>query len=126
MHYSYDGGVFLNVMIRKVEYLIPAVVVIKALEEMSDRQLYNMIVRGSTNNSFISERVEILIGEIKKRSLFSKTQCLSYLGFLLRGVLNVSNPNLTNENIGEIFLKEHIMVHCSTNSEKVSALVIML
>ena len=73
MHYSYDGGVFLNVMIRKVEYLIPAVVVIKALEEMSDRQLYNMIVRGSTDNSFISERVEILIGEIKKRSLFSKT-----------------------------------------------------
>lgn len=126
MHYSYDGGVFLNVMIKKVEYLIPAVVVIKALEEMSDRQLYNKIVKGSTDNSFISERVEILISEIKKRSLFSQSQCLSYLGFLLRAILNVNDPDLTNDKIGEIFLKEHIMVHCKSNGEKVGALVLML
>lgn len=126
LHYSYDGNIYLNIMIRKVEYLIPAVVVLKALMEMSDRELYNMIVRGFKDNSFISERVEVLLNETKKRSLYSKKQCLTYLGFLLKGIINETNPSLSNEEIGDIFLKEFIMIHCEDNNQKVNTFILMI
>jgi DNA-directed RNA polymerase I subunit RPA2 len=126
MHYCYDGNIYLNIMIRKVEYLIPAIIVIKALVEMSDRELYNTIVRGFKDNSFISERVEVLLNETKKRSLHTKDQCLEYLGFVLKGIIDVTNPNLTNSDIGQIFLKEYIMIHCDDNAQKVNSLILML
>lgn len=65
-------------MIKKVEYLIPVIIIIKALEEITDIQLYNSLVRGFTENSFISEWAEVLLRETQKRSLYTKGQCLAY------------------------------------------------
>jgi len=90
-------------MIRKCEYLIPVIIIIKALENITDLQLYNTLVRGNTENSFISERVEVLLLEYQKRSLYTTSQCRAYLGFLLKGVIGVHNPNLSYEQVGEIF-----------------------
>lgn len=115
MHYSYDGGVYLNVMLRKVEYLLPAVVVLKALADLSDRELYNKLVRGAAGDSFLSERVEVLLADVKKRALHTREQCLAYLGFLLRPMMGVADPSLSAMEVGEVFLREHIMVHCSNN-----------
>lgn len=126
LHYCYDGNIFVNVMIRKAEYLIPVVIVIKALEEISDRQLYNLLVKGYEGDSFVSERVEVLLNESQKRSVYSKAQCLSYLGLLLKNIIQANNPNYTHAEIGEIFLKEYIMVHCDTNQEKISCLSTMI
>lgn len=126
LHYCYDGNIFVNVMIRKAEYLIPVVIVLKALEEISDRQLYNMLVKGYEGDSFVSERVEVLLNESVKRSVFSKAQCLSYLGLLLKNIIQANNPNYTHAQIGEIFLKEYIMVHCETNQEKITTLATMI
>jgi DNA-directed RNA polymerase I subunit RPA2 len=126
LHYSYDGNIYVNVMIKKAEYLIPAVIVLKALEEISDRQLYNILVRGFEDDSFVSERVEVLLNESHKRSVYSKQQCLSYLGLLLKGIIQANNPNYTHAQVGEIFLKEYIMVHCDTNQEKINVLAGMI
>lgn len=126
LHYSYDGNIYLNVMIKKAEYLIPAVIVLKALEEISDRQLYNLLVKGFEDDSFVSERVEVLLNESHKRSVYSREQCLSYLGLLLKGIIQANNPSYSHAQIGEIFLKEYILVHCSTNQEKIAALALMV
>jgi DNA-directed RNA polymerase I subunit RPA2 len=126
LHYSYDGNIFVNVMIRKAEYLIPVVIVLKALEEISDRQLYNLLVKGYEGDSFVSERVEVLLNESHKRSVYSKAQCLSYLGLLLKNIIQANNPNYTHAEIGAIFLKEYIMVHCESNQEKINCLVTMI
>ena len=126
LHYSYDGNIYLNVMIKKAEYLIPAVIVLKALEEISDRQLYNLLVKGFEDDSFVSERVEVLLNESQKRSVYSREQCLSYLGLLLKGIIQANNPNYSHAQIGEIFLKEYIMVHCNTNQEKISTMIMMI
>jgi DNA-directed RNA polymerase I subunit RPA2 len=126
LHYSYDGNIFLNVTIRKAEYLFPAVIVLKALEEISDRQLYNLLVRGFEDDSFVSERVEVLINESHKRSVYSREQCLAYLGLLLKGIIQANNPSYTHAQVGEIFLQEYIFVHCSTNSEKINTMCTMI
>jgi DNA-directed RNA polymerase I subunit RPA2 len=126
LNYTHEGNIYANVMIRKVEYLIPVVIIIKALGDITDLQLYNTIVRGSTENSFISERVEVLLRETQKRSLFTSAQCRAYLGFLLKSVIGVNNPDLNHEQIGEIFLREYIMVHCDNNVDKINAIVLMI
>lgn len=51
---------------------------------------------------------------------------MTYLGFLLKGIINETNPSLSNEEIGDIFLKEFIMIHCEDNNQKVNTFILMI
>lgn len=43
LHYVADGSVFLRILHRKQEFLIPVIVILKALAEISDLQIYNKV-----------------------------------------------------------------------------------
>jgi len=43
LHYSFDGGVFLSLMIKKVEYLFPIAIIIKALVNIPDLTFVELI-----------------------------------------------------------------------------------
>ena len=44
---------------------MPVVLVLKALKETSDRELYEQLMRGDRNNTFLSDRLELLLRESK-------------------------------------------------------------
>lgn len=65
LHYLRDGRCNLRWSIKKQEFLVPVVLVLKALKETSDRELYEQLMRGDRNNTFLSDRLELLLRESK-------------------------------------------------------------
>lgn len=69
LHYLRDGRCNLRWSIKKQEFLVPVVLVLKALKDVSDREIYEQLVRGDNNNTFLSDRLELLLKESKAKHL---------------------------------------------------------
>jgi len=44
---------------------LPVIIILKALREITDHEIYNMIVRGRAEYSEVSDRVEVMISVAK-------------------------------------------------------------
>ena len=127
LYYTTDGNISLGVVYRKQEFLIPVIIILKALVETTDVQIYNKLVKGYSGNSEISDRVEVLLRVSKSLALESKDQSLSFLGSRFRGELNLLYASDVNDKeVGEIFLSELICVHCQSNVDKFNSLLVLI
>lgn len=92
LHYLNDGQVTFRFSWRKNEYLIPVVMILRALYDTNDREIFDHIVGGDTTNSFLTDRLELLLRGFKKRypTLQNRKQTLQYLGDKFRVVLQAS------------------------------------
>lgn len=61
LHYLSDGNVFLRILHRKQEFLVPVIVILRSLIDTTDSMIYNLLVKGDSTNSMISDRVEVLL-----------------------------------------------------------------
>lgn len=48
-------------------------------------------------------------------NLITREACLSFLGRNFRVVLGITNPDVNDKEVGEIFIRENIMVHLKNN-----------
>jgi len=62
-------------------------VLLKSLVDATDAQIYNRLVKGYFRNRQIGDRVEVLLQEGSKLSVFTQDQCLAYIGSILRAAL---------------------------------------
>lgn len=112
LHYLKDGNCVLRFTIRKAEYYVPAILLLRAFKDTNDRQLYERLTRCDDQDTFVSDRVEFILRELKKFSLFTREQCLVYLGsrfrVALRGIAKYSQSSL---DVGKLLLKHFIFVH---------------
>ena len=135
LHYINDGNVMIRLLIKKQEFLIPMIIILKALIECPDILIYNRIVRGNKKNSKLRECVEVLIAEGKKYSFSYQSQYLTYLGSRFRDLLGFRDiTEITDEEIGDIFLREYVLIHLNNsnnniqnlNSEKFNIMCILI
>lgn len=105
---------------------MPVILIIKALMDVTDHQIYNGIVRGKAERSEISDRVEVMISDAQTRGIYTRLEALAYIGRLLRVELNIQNHNTTDVEVGQIFLREHICVHLSSDSDKMNIISLMI
>lgn len=59
-------------------------------------------------------------------SLNSRDECLAHLGKNFRVVLNITNPEITDKQVGEIFINENICVHLANNIDKFNTICVMI
>jgi len=55
----------------KQEFLIPIYIMLKAMAEVTDAQIYNRIVKGYFKNRQIGDQVEVILMDSDKYKLFS-------------------------------------------------------
>ena len=114
LHYLNDGNVNLRFSWRKNEYLVPIVLILKALSDSnSDKQIFDGICGTSElNNSFLTDRLELLLRGFKKRypNLHNRTQILQYLGDKFRVVFQ-ADEKMSDYQVGEMVLNRIILVH---------------
>ena len=87
MHYLKDGSATVRVGVKKSEYLIPAVLLLKALSPITDRQIFERLMCGDTENTFLSARVEMILRGSQKFNVYSPDDARAYLGNHFRNVL---------------------------------------
>lgn len=118
LHYLNDGNVTFRFSWRKNEYLVPVMMILKALVETNDSEIFEGLCGppGSkgVGNSFLTDRVELLLRTYKSYGLYSKTKTRAYLGEKFRVVLGVQD-SMSHYDVGTEFLKKIVLVHLGSH-----------
>ncbi|KAL2885387.1 DNA-directed RNA polymerase I subunit RPA2 [Ceratocystis lukuohia] len=114
LHYLNDGNVTFRFSWRKAEYLLPVVMLLKALVDTSDREIFEGLIgpAGSkaVENTFLTDRVEILLRTFKTYNLHTKDSVRAYIGEKFRPVLDVPET-MSDYDVGTEFLRKVVLVH---------------
>ncbi|KAL3622460.1 DNA-directed RNA polymerase I subunit RPA2 [Castilleja foliolosa] len=135
LYYLNNGSARVGFWIQGREYLLPVGLILKALTETSDHEIYVSLtccynekydrVKGSVGTQLVGERAKIILDELQSLSLYTRTQCLQHIGKhfkpLMVGLENESNPV-----IADAVLRDYIFVHLDDNNDKFNLLIFML
>lgn len=125
LQYLSDGSCMLRFAYRKNEYLVPLMLIMRALLDVSDKEIMEAIVQGDYENTFITGRVEAMLRDFKRYALYTQQQCLVYLGSRFHVVLGLPKDTPFEE-VGRELLRRLICVHLSTAQDKFNQLVLMV
>ena len=102
VHYLTDGNCTLRFSLMKREYFVPVVVLLKAFINTTDREIYEKLTLGDEGNTFLTDRVELLLREAKQFSVSSPAQAYAFLGERFRNSLRAParhSDKMVGENI---------------------------
>jgi DNA-directed RNA polymerase I subunit RPA2 len=114
LHYLNDGSITFRFTWRKAEYLVPVVMILKALVETNDRELFEGLVGrtpvDTTEITSLSDRVEMLLRAYQAFNLHTRSQTLAYLGEKFKMVLGVPEDTPAKD-CGVEFLQRLVLPH---------------
>ncbi|TPX33860.1 DNA-directed RNA polymerase [Synchytrium microbalum] len=125
LHYCTDGAITIRFIYRKQEFMVPYLLVLKALKEVSDKEIFEKIMMGRYHDSFLTDRVELLLRSFRRYPVSTRKSCLAYLGSKFAVMLD-SADDATEEQVGLDFLKQIILVHLESPRDKFDVLIFML
>ncbi|KAF8138317.1 DNA-directed RNA polymerase I polypeptide 2 [Boletus edulis] len=125
LHYLSNGSAMLRFSWRKQEYVIPIMLILKALISASDREIFEHVMMQDYENTFLTDRVELLLRSFKMYSLYTGDQCLEYLGDKFRVVLDMPE-DWNNRILGAWLIQKMVLVHLDEPRDKFRMLVYML
>ncbi|KAI9139918.1 hypothetical protein BKA69DRAFT_1030032 [Paraphysoderma sedebokerense] len=126
IHYLTDGSIIMRLSYKKQEFLIPALLIMKALVDVSDKQIFDSIVQKNSGNTFLTSRVEMLIRSFHQfGSLVTRSACLAYLGSRFHVLLSLPDDATDIAN-GEEFLRKLILPHLQDKRDKFNMLIFMI
>jgi DNA-directed RNA polymerase I subunit RPA2 len=125
LHYLNNGGATLRFVLRKQEYLLPVVLVAKCLVDLSDKEIFDRIVAGDTENTFLTTRLELLLRDFKSYRLHSRSQCLALVGSLFRASLPIGEGT-SDEEAGLQLIEMYLFVHCEGLGDKLECMLHMM
>ncbi|KAI0082549.1 beta and beta-prime subunits of DNA dependent RNA-polymerase [Panus rudis PR-1116 ss-1] len=125
LHYLSNGNAMLRFSWRKQEYVIPIMLILKALISASDKEIFEGIMMQDFENTFLTDRVELLLRSFKMYSLYTGDQCLEYLGDKFRVVLDMPE-DWTNKALGAWIIQKLVLVHLDAPRDKFRMLLFML
>jgi DNA-directed RNA polymerase I subunit RPA2 len=122
LHYLNDGNVTFRFSWRKNEYLIPVMMIFKALVETNDREIFEGLVgpagsKGIEEKQFVTDRVELLLRTYKAYNVHGQAKTRAYLGSKFRIVLSVPD-DMSDEDAGVEFLRRIVLPHLGTSENK--------
>ncbi|KAL0092040.1 hypothetical protein J3Q64DRAFT_1674279 [Phycomyces blakesleeanus] len=125
VHYLNDGNSMLRFAWRKQEYMVPVVLILKALVDTSDKEIFDALCQGDIKNTFLTDRIELLLRSFKIYPLYTRNDCLKYLGEKFRIIMGLDD-DLTDREVGEALLKKIVLVHLDNNRDKFNLLIFMI
>ncbi|PVV05031.1 hypothetical protein BB560_000446 [Smittium megazygosporum] len=125
LHYLNTGNLMFRFAWYKQEYLVPAILVLKALCDSSDKEIFENLVQTDINDTFLKDQVELLLRSLKSYNANNKYQALKYLGSKFRVVMNLSE-DVTDAQVGEHLIKKVVMVHLDSWKDKFNMLIFMI
>ncbi|KZF22410.1 beta and beta-prime subunits of DNA dependent RNA-polymerase [Xylona heveae TC161] len=119
VHYLTDGNATFRFSWRKNEFLVPVMMILKALVETNDREIFEEIVGSAGSegvaDTFLTDRVELLLRTYKAYGIHSKAKTRAYLGEKFRIVLGVPD-DMSDEEVGNEFLRKIVLPHLGSHN----------
>ncbi|KAF7683249.1 DNA-directed RNA polymerase I subunit [Astathelohania contejeani] len=120
VHYCEDGNLMIRIFYRKREYLIPAILILKALIETNDEEIFNALT-SNDDNEIAHKRINILLTKLQNKNLHSRKECLTYLGSHFKNIFK--EQDYTEDQAGEELLKRTFAVHLHSSLDKFNFLI---
>ncbi|KIY73963.1 DNA-directed RNA polymerase I polypeptide 2 [Cylindrobasidium torrendii FP15055 ss-10] len=125
LHYLSNGSAMFRFSWRKQEYVIPIMLILKALVEASDKEIFQGVVMQDHDNTFLTGRVELLLRSFKSYTMRTGAQCLNYIGEKFRVVLGLPE-DASNAEAGAWLIRKVVLVHLPEPRDKYRLLLFML
>ncbi|ONM05443.1 DNA-directed RNA polymerase I subunit 2 [Zea mays] len=135
LYYILNGSARLGFWLGGREFLLPVGIVLKALIDASDREIFTSLTccysdkhgrgKGVVSTQLIGERAQIVLDEVRNLSILTRTQCLVHIGQYFRSVME-GFENDDYITVAEAVLKDYIFVHLENNHDKFNLLIFML
>ncbi|KAK6539609.1 DNA-directed RNA polymerase I subunit RPA2 [Orbilia ellipsospora] len=126
IHYLTDGNITFRFSWRKREYLVPVMMILKALVDTNDREIFEGVVGlDQREDTFLTDRMELLLRTYKVYGLYSRHETLAYLGDKFRIVMQVS-PDISDVEVGKLFLRKIVLVNLQDDGDKFRQLLFMI
>ena len=131
LHYLTTGGATLKFVARKQEFLLPVVLVLRALggcesaaskgsgnketstmgHGITDEELYHRIVQGDETNTFVRARAELLLQEAKQfTGKQTPEECLAFIGSRFRLMSGKANST-SDVAIGHYIINRYVILY---------------
>ncbi|XP_012068704.1 DNA-directed RNA polymerase I subunit 2 isoform X1 [Jatropha curcas] len=135
LYYLRSGSARLGFWIQGREYLLPVGIVLKALAETTDWEIYEKLTccfdekydktKGAVGSQFVGERAKIILDEVRGLSLFTQTECLRHIGEHFQPVMDGLEKE-SFSNVAHAVLKDYVFVHLTNYDDKFNLLIFML
>eukprot|EP01128_Nolandella_sp_AFSM9_P002490 TRINITY_DN12860_c0_g1_i1.p1 TRINITY_DN12860_c0_g1~~TRINITY_DN12860_c0_g1_i1.p1 ORF type:complete len:1162 (-),score=271.11 TRINITY_DN12860_c0_g1_i1:50-3343(-) len=125
LHYLNNGDCMLRFAIRKQSFFLPVLLVLRALASTTDREIYEKITEGDYTDTFMTDRVEMMLRESKKESYYTKEEALSYIGSHFRAAMYLPS-RYSDSQVGMELLRQYICVHLERPRDKFDMFVFMI
>jgi DNA-directed RNA polymerase I subunit RPA2 len=112
IHYSSSGNLVLKIFHNKREFFIPLLLVLRALANTTDEELFAALGGG--------QRAVNLLGHLAEYTVFSRNECLGYIGSKFKVVLDMED----NIEAGKEILRRHVAPHLASDLAKFNFLVL--
>ena len=144
MHYLTTGGASLKFIARKQEFLIPIIIMLRALSGsgggsrsgatvgvgdrggVTDEELYNRILQGDEENTFLKARAELLLQDAQRfEGLNTPNECIAFIGSRFR-MLSMKADSTPDLDIGHYIINRYILIHLPKYGDKLECLLLLL
>eukprot|EP01147_Barroeca_monosierra_P009559 gene9559-1788_t len=113
LHFIEGGRCTLGIAFRKRQYLIPAIILLRAFKNATEKEIYDAIVKWAPTDSTLKEYVKALISAAPPNT-HSQDASLAFLGHMFRVILSV-HPSMSNKEVALFFLRKCVFVHIDRN-----------
>lgn len=124
LHYLNTGSVVVSFGYNKEIFFIPLLLVLRALIDTSDQQVYDELVKGKEKNTFLIGCVTGMLRQTQTLKLSTQEEALEYLGERFCIKLSVP-PWYTKAQAAKFLLQQCVCVHLDSNQDKFNALTFM-
>ncbi len=135
VHYLTTGGASLKFTARKQEFLIPVILILRALSGsengmpsggVTDEELYNRILQGDEQNTFLKARAELLLQDAQRfQGLNTPNECIAFIGSRFR-MLSMKADSSTDLDIGHYIISRFILIHLPKYGDKLECLLLLI
>ncbi|MBW0462799.1 hypothetical protein O181_002514 [Austropuccinia psidii MF-1] len=125
LHYLSNGNITFRFSWRKNEYMVPVVMLLKALIGASDQEIFTGLAQNDFEDTFRTDRIELLLRNFKLYELPTSTACLGFLGSKFKVVLGCPD-DWEPERIGRYLLDRIVLVHLKDSISKYRFLLFMI
>ncbi|KAG4180829.1 hypothetical protein ERO13_A10G189000v2 [Gossypium hirsutum] len=135
LYYLRNGSARLGFWIQGKEYMLPVGIVLKALIDTNDHEIYTKLtccynekdgdIKGAVGSQLVGERAKIILDEVRHLALFTKDQCLLHIGEHFQPVMEGMETE-SYSSVADAVLRNHIFVHLNDNNDKFNLLIFMV
>lgn len=80
LHYLSNGTVKFMCSFRKALYILPLVLVLKALVDCPDAYIYEQLTQGLEDDLYYKDRIAFMLRQLQQEGLYSREQVRQYVG----------------------------------------------